>query len=408
MRRTRLVELAEHGEEDAKAALRLIDNPSRFLATIQVGVTLAGFFASAFGAITSVVLVRNFLMALPVTFIADYSGPIAFIAVTTAISFLTLIFGELVPKTLAIHYAEAFTLAVARPIEFLSILVTPLVLILTSTTNAVLALLRVKERACIPAVSPDEIVSMVEAGEEEGVIAPAEADMIEGVFDLGETKVREIMVPRVDIVAIRRNAAIGEAIELYVRSGYSRFPVYNGSLDDIVGILYAKDVLRAIAMEQKVEEVSSLIRPAPFVPETKRIGELLRELQRTRNHMAIVVDEFGGTAGLVTIEDILEEIVGDIRDEVEARQPIIELLGPSEAVASGVATLAEVNEALDLQLEGKDFDTLGGLVLSYLGRIPQPGDIVELPEAIIRVEAVSGLRVAKVRIQKREPEPRAA
>ncbi|MBI2864402.1 MAG: HlyC/CorC family transporter [Chloroflexi bacterium] len=404
MRRTRLMELAERGDAGARAALRLIGNPSRFLATIQVGVTLAGFFASALGAISLVVLVRDLLSAVPIPFIANYSGPISFVAVTMGISFATLVLGELAPKNLGIHYAEAISRLIAPPIELLSTLAAPMVIVLTATTNAILAVFRIEERASIPAVSPSEIVSMVEAGEEEGVIESSEAEMIERVFDLGETRAHGIMVPRVDILAIRKDAQIDEALDLYVKSGYSRFPVFDGSFDSIVGILYAKDLLRVLAKGERPADIALLVRPALFVPETKRVGDLLKELQRTRNHLAVVVDEFGGTAGLVTLEDILEEIVGDIRDEHEAEQPIIELNDSREAVASGVTTLSEINEALDLHLAGKDFDTLGGLVLSQLGRIPQPGEVVELPEARITVMAINGLRVTKVRVQKKEAE----
>ncbi len=380
VRRTRLRQLAEEGKHpSAWAVLRLADNPSRFLATIQVGITLAGFFASAIGAVSAVGLLQGVLSEIPLPLVAEASGPLALGLVTVVVAFVTLIFGELVPKNLAVAYAESISLVVARPIEWTATVFAPVIALLTFTTNLILHLLGSKERAQMPEVTQDEIRSLIEAGEEEGVVEPIERRMIQGVFDFGETVVREVMVPRVDIVALRSDTTVQEALDVVLKAGYSRVPIYEGSLDNVIGILYAKDLLKHFGGALTVRNISEVARPAFFVPETKKVSELFAELQHSHMHIAIAVDEY---------------------ETVERR---LEIVDPSEVLASGKATLDELNEALGLRLEGHgEYDSVGGLIYSVLGRIPNPGDQVVFDDLTFIVLSVWGRRIRQVRVVRNE------
>ena len=407
VRKTRIKQLAEdERNRGALAILRLTESPGRFLATIQVGVTFAGFFASALGAISAVALLADVLSRVPVGFIAHAASPIALILVTSAISFVTLILGELVPKNLAIQYAEQISLFVARPIEWIARLSAPIIFILTGTTNLILAILRSEHRAQLPSITEDEIRSMVEAAEEEGVVEPSEGEMIQGIFDFGETRVREIMVPRVDISAIEKTATIEEARKVFLEEGYSRIPVYEESLDNIVGILYVKDMIKFLEVKKPATPVTEIMRPAIFVPESKNIGDLLKELRQSRSHMAIVVDEYGGTAGLVTLEDLIEEIVGEIHDEYDMREEAeIEILSETEAIADARISLDTLNQSMSLDLQAENVDTLGGVIYSQLGRIPTEGEKVVLPDVTLEVLSLEGQRIRKVRVLRQQAEP---
>jgi putative hemolysin len=405
VRKSRLRQLAEEGNKQAESVLRLSEEPSRFLATTQVGITLAGFFASAIGALTAVALVSGLLKQVPISFINAASQTISFILITTIIAFATLVIGELVPKNIGLLHAETLSLSIGRFIIWTSWLLTPAVWVLTVSTNAVLALLRVPTKVKVPSITAEEIRAMVEAGEEEGVFEEGEADMIQGVFDFGEGRAREVMIPRVDIKAIEKTDSVAEALEMFLKFGHSRLPVYDDSLDNVIGILYAKDLLRFFATGQKETALVSLMRKATFVPESKRLDELFQELQRSRRHIAIVVDEYGGTAGLVTLEDLLEEIVGEIQDEYDVEEVQVEVLTPNEIVASGRAPLSDISEVLSLNFEEEDVETVGGLVYSRLGRMPTVGDKIHTPELDIEVLAVQGRRIKQVRLLKNEEKP---
>lgn len=402
VRKTRIRQLAEEeNNAAARAVMRLTDNASRFLATIQIGVTLAGFFASAVGAVSAVVLVTQMLAGVAVPVIADNAAAIALILVTVLIAVVTLVFGELVPKNLALQNAESVSLAVARPIEFLAAVTAPLVIALTATTNGVLTLLGSKEKARVPSVTEDEIRAIVDVAEEEGVVDEEEHDMIQGVFDFGDTRVREVMVPRVRVAAISKDASPRQAWEMIIETGHSRLPVFDRDLDNVVGILHAKDLLRHFGGGDVAQRVEQLMRPAYFVPSSKLVDELLRELRQTRTHMAIVVDEYGGTAGLVTLEDLLEEIIGPIQDEYDqAEVRDIEMLGEDEAVVNAAASLDELNEALSIDLRADNVDTVGGLVYAILGHVPVQGEEILLPEARITVLAVDGPRILTVSVRR--------
>ncbi|MHB0870123.1 MAG: hemolysin family protein [Chloroflexota bacterium] len=408
VRRSRLRQLAEE-ERDSRAAavLRLLDQPSRFLATIQVGVTLAGFFTSAVGAVSLAVVVGAWLATVPIPVISANAYGLAFVLVTATLSFLNLVLGELAPKNLAIVQAESLALQLARPIELLSRVAAPLVWLLSAATTLVMRLAGNPQQAQVRPMTQEEIMAIVASGEEEGVVEPEERKLIDEVFEFGDTLAAEVMVPRVDVRALPKEATLAEARQSVVETGHTRLPVFDGSLDNIIGVIHAKDVLQELppqaTPEQTKRPVTSIMRRAYHVPSSKRVAELLPELQRQQLHLAVVVDEYGGTAGIVTLDNLLEEIVGPIRDEYDAREePEIQIVSEGEAVVSGGADLEDVSGALDLNLETEGVDTIGGLVYARLGRIPSEGDMVELPDAVMEVISMRGRRVWKARVIRRE------
>lgn len=411
MRRSRIRHLAEE-ERDPRAirVARLVAQPSRFLATIQIGTTLTGFFASAVGAVSLVVVMAAWLSSVPVAAVSSNAYSIAFVAVTIAISFVTLVVGELVPKNMAIMRAEPIALALSGPVILLAKVAAPVVWVLTSSTALVMKLAGGSDRVRISPVTEEEIMAMVASGEEEGVVAPTERKLIDEVFEFGDTITEEVMVPRVDVRALSKEATLAEARTAIVATGHTRLPVYDGSLDNIIGVVHAKDVLQELPPDAPPEQadrpVTLIMRRAYHVPGAKRVAELLPELQRQQLHMAVVVDEYGGTAGIVTLDNLLEEIVGPIRDEYDSREePDIQMIGEEQAVVSGGADLGDVGGALGVDLETEGVDTIGGLVYARLGRIPGEGDSVELPDALVEVVSMRGRRVWKARVTKRaQPE----
>ncbi|MDP2935885.1 MAG: hemolysin family protein [Dehalococcoidia bacterium] len=390
---------AEDGDRSAQLVLGLFENSSRFLATIQVGITLVGFFASAIAAISSVKILGGLLALAPVDFIARSSSAIALIVVTLLVAFVTIVLGELVPKGLAIQHSDSIALFVARPIEFLARLVAPLITVLTASSDVVVFLLGGgRGKTHLPFVTEDEIRAYVDAGEEEGALESDEADMIYGILDLEKKRAHEIMVPRTDMVAIEMDAPLQEALELVVRHGYSRVPLFQDSLDNVTGILYAKDLLKHLASGQSQPSIKDLAKEPVFVPESKRVDELLQELLQRRVHMAIVVDEYGGTAGLVTIEDLLEEIVGEIQDEYDREEPQVQHVSEGEAILDGRVSIADLNELFDIEIPSDEFDTVGGLVIHQLGKMPSTGDSVSWDNLSLVIMATSGRRIKKVKV----------
>ncbi len=388
VRKVRIKQLADDGNRAARAVLRLSDNPRRFLATIQIGVTLTAFFASAFGAVN---LVKTFEdLVSQVAFLKPFASTLAFVLETVFVAFFTLIFGELVPKTLAVEAAESIALTVARPIELIAKIASPLIALLTGTTNLIVRLLGGKRKVNTPSVTQEEIVSMVTAGQEEGVFQPQQEEIIRSVFDFSEKRVREVMRPRREMNLIDASWPLSQAAPVIADSDYSRYPVFTDTHENITGIVFAKDVLRAYVIGQTSETIREIARPPLFVPESKHISELFTDLQNSRNHMAIVIDEYGGVAGLVTLEDLLEELVGEIQDEFDHEENALNPVGNNEYIANGRVSLFDLNAELGLELglnpagERADVVTLAGLVMAELKHIPKAGEMVRiaLPGAI--------------------------
>jgi putative hemolysin len=398
VRRTRLDELAESGDRQAKRAQRLMRDPGRFLAVIQVAITFLGALASAVAAVSIVTFVAEPLRG--VAFLADQADTIALLLVTFVVSVVSIVLGELIPKGFALANPDRIALAVSGPITLFAKIVSPLVAVLVALTKLISKPFGI-DPTRTPELSAAEIRLIVEQGSQQGVLEAEEEQMISAVMSLSDSKLHEVMVPRIDIVAIDQEASFDDAVTLVLTEGHSRTPLYKESVDHIVGILYAKDLLRIIAAGGPRPRLRDIMRPALFVPESQSVDDLLHELQRRRVHMAIVLDEYGGTAGLVTIEDLLEEIVGEIQDEFDEEEPMKVIVRDGEAILDGRADIDQLGELVDPALELEDdeeYDTVGGFVYHRIGRVPVVGDTVSVDPFKITVIKVTGRRVGKVRV----------
>jgi putative hemolysin len=397
VRRSRIDQLVEEGDRGARRVRRLLDDPGRFLAVCQLGLTFLGFFASAFAAVRLVEGLTALLQQ--VSFLHDSASGLALLIVTALLAAFTIVFGELVPKTLALAHPDRFALVLSRPIEVLGRIFGPLVAILTAATRAVVRPFGA-DVAPEAQISAEELKLIVERGGEQGILEAEEEQMIHAVIELGQGRVHEVMVPRIDIVGLPASGSLEGAIDLIVEGGHSRVPVYEGTVDEIVGILYAKDLLPFLKDGSGPRPaLATLLRTPVFVPESMSIDDLLHEFQRRKVHIAIVLDEYGGTAGLVTIEDLLEEIVGEIQDEYDVEEPMVVRLSDDEARVDGRASVDDLGELFDREIELEDedeYDTVGGLVFHRIGRVPRPGDVVHVDGLTLTVESTDGRRAGKV------------
>jgi putative hemolysin len=404
VRRSRIRQLVDEGDRRARRVARLTDQPGRLLATLQLGITFVGFLAAAFAGAAIAGQLADALRGIgPLSASADL---LALLIVTLVITLVTIVFGELVPKTLALAHAERYALVLVRPVELLGRVLAPIVWLLTSITHWVTRLLGVSG-VSDEAITSEELRILVERGGEQGTIEAEEEQMIGGVLELGERRVHEVMVARVDIVALSVDAALGEIVQTIVSEGHSRIPVFEGSIDNIVGLLYAKDLLPYLIGDDQPPPIRTLLRTPLFVPESMLVDDLLHSLQRRRVHIAIVLDEHGGTAGLVSIEDLIEEIVGEIQDEYDEEEPMIVALGEDEARVDGRTDVDDLLEHFEARLVGDDqeeFDTVGGLVYHYIGDVPKVGDEVSVDGLRFTVEATDGRRVRTVLVA-RMPRP---
>ena len=383
--------LAEEGDKRAAKLLKLIQAPDNFLSTIQIGITLAGFLASAFAADTfSDRLVRWLVDVRGVTALPERTlNAIMVVVITVILSYFTLVFGELGPKRLAMKKTEGVARATCGIVSALSVVFRPVIWLLAKSTNAILRLMRIDPKDTGEEVSEDEIRMMVDIGEEKGAIETAEKELIENIFEFNNNTAEDVMVHRTDMVMLWVEDPAEEILKTIVDSGMSRFPVYNENADDIIGILNTRDFLLN-AQRKEPRSVRELLRPAYFVPESVRTDVLFRDMQSKKVHMAIVVDEYGGTSGLVTMEDLLEEIVGNIYDEFDPQdeQDITRLEENLWRVA-GSAELELLAEELDIDLpEDEEYDTLGGLVFSQLTAIPEDGSKLEVDAAGLHIQVV--------------------
>ncbi len=416
VKRHRLQQLVGEGNRSARIAKRLTDDPSRFLATIQIALTFLGFMASGIGALSLAGGLRQLIANLPA--LADAAGTLSFVIITLLIALASIIIGELVPKTLALSFAERFALAVARPIGWLDAGLRPVVWLVTRISGFLVRMLGGKEKPQGGYLSTEELKILVESGSEQGSIEEDEKEMITGVIELADKKVHEVMVPRIGIRAVEVDDPIDAVLDVIIRAGHSRVPVYDESLDDIVGILYAKDMLPYLKQNGTGEEsidIRALARTPVYVPETKRVDELLHEMQLAKRHIAIVVDEYGGTAGLITMEDVVEEIVGEIEDEYDIEETLVEQLDADGRLVyrlDGRVSMDDLRDLFDLpddeEPDEEAYDTVGGFIIHREGRIPLPGAELDFHEVNLRVEAADSRRVAKVIAARERPaEPEA-
>ena len=402
VRRAHLHALAEEGSTAARQVLRLLEEPSRLLATIQVGVTLATFFTSAVGAVSLAEPLASLLEHLPIG--EQEASAVALVVVTVGLSFASIVLGELVPKTLAVQHAERLALAVALPLAWLARIAAPVVWLLSGATTLVLRAVGVAYPGRVPSVTREELLTLLDVAAREGTVSRDEARLIEDAFEFGEITVRTVMVPRVDMVTVPATMSLEQAVESFFRTGLSRLPVVGSSPDDIRGILYIKDVFRIVWQQPdaRLSPCYRFARPALYVPEHTPARQALRLLRLRRTKIAIVVDEFGGVAGLVTLEDLLERIVGEIADEFDPDYEPLREIEPGVLEVDGRVSLDELLDWLDLDEEelGVEFEaeSVGGAIIESLGRFPEVGDVVQLGPLRLEVRSMEGHRVRLVRV----------
>jgi putative hemolysin len=399
-RKTRIDTLLEKGHPSAAAVARLKNDPDRFLATVQIGVTVVGTLASAIGGAAAIEFIKPAILSLPLPAVAAWGESLAILLVVIPIAYFSLILGELVPKSLALRFSDRIALLVARPIEMISKLTSVLVGALTASSNAVLWLFGGKGAEGTTFTSEEEVKLLIREGAARGIFDETEKELIHSVFEFVDTPVKAVMKPRPEIHAIEVSASPEEVLKSFVDSGFSRIPVYDGELDKVVGILYNKDLLRA--MQEKGDfRLRDQLHPPFFVPSSLPISQLLKELQRRRIAIAMVVNEFGEVEGLATLEDLLEEIVGEIRDEYdrEERGPV-ERLADGSMVIQGSVLLKDLKSDHGLPFEeSPDYMTLAGFVLAKLRRIPRGGEVVEHNGYRLTIVDMEGRRIVKIKLE---------
>lgn len=391
---------AEEGDKKAQKLFSLLSEPSRFLATIQIGITLAGFLASAIAAESFADELVMLLLDAGVPISEGVLSSVSLVVITIILSYFTLVFGELLPKRIAMRYSSAISNFAVGPIIILSKITNPFVKFLTASTNLFIKLLggnpsdEAQEN-----VTEEEIRMMMDVGEEKGVIQETEKEMIDNIFDFDEKIVSEIMTHRINIIGLPVEATFEEVINIMNREKYTRVPVYRKTIDNIVGVLHVKDILQFLNNKNKTFNLEEIIRTPYFVPESKKTNELFKELQKNKVQLAVVIDEYGGTAGIVTMEDLLEEIVGNIFDEYDIEQCEVEFLDNDTYLFDGSISLDRVAEIMDSKLPDDEYDTLGGFITGQLGRIPEDGERpeIEYENMIFKVLESREKRIVKVK-----------
>ena len=395
---------AKEGNKKAKQIQKMLESPSKFLSTIQIGITLAGFLSSAFASdafASKLAPILNNLMPIGISAWQN----ISIIIITIILSFFTIIFGELVPKRLAMKHYEKIAFSTIGIIKTISIITAPFVKLLSVTTNAISKIFGVGENE-EEIVTEEEIKMMVDQGKEDGTIQEDEKEYINNVFEFNDIVASEIMTHRTDMFAVDINMSATELLEEIIKDDckHSRIPVYDETIDEIKGILYVKDIIKNIS--KKTFKIKNILKEAYFVSQNKLINEIFKELQKNKKQMAIVVDEYGGTAGLITMEDILEEIVGDIFDEYDEIEEEYEKIDDKTYILLGRMTIYDVNKLLDSHIPEGDYDTLSGYLQEELGRIPKEKElpIVETKELTFKIEEYEDKRILKVKVCKNETE----
>jgi putative hemolysin len=400
-RKSRIDALLEKGVRSAAAVARLKNDPDRFLATVQIGVTIVSSLASAIGGAAAISYLKPQIAVLPFPFAAQWADAVALLIVVLPISYLSLVLGELVPKSLALRFSEQIACFVARPIEFLARASSLFVKALTASSNFVLKLFGGDAGETASFISVDEIKSLIREGAAKGIFNETERELIHSVFEFTDTPVKAVMIPRTEIHAIEEHATLAEVAKSFVESGFSRIPVYEGDLDKVIGILYNKDVFKALQSKSDFR-IRDHLHPAFFVPSTLPISELLKQLQRRRLAMALVVNEFGEVEGLATLEDLVEEIVGEIRDEYDREEHgPVERLPDGSMVIQGSALLKDLKADFDLPFEDSaDYHTLAGFLLARLKRIPRGGEWVEENGYKMTIVDMEGRRIVKIKLER--------
>ena len=373
--KNRMGMLAEKGNKKAKLILKLLEEPTNFLSTIQVAITLSGFFASASAATNFSFVVENWLNPFNI----PYTKEISLVLVTVVLSFFTLVFGELVPKRVALQRAESIALFSVKIVYLISKIVLPFIKLLSFSTNLVLKILGVNLENIEEKVSEEEIKSLIEVGQRHGVFNETEKEMITSVLSFDNKIAREIMIPRKNVYSINIDTPLTNYLDEILEEKHSRIPVYQGDKDNIVGILYLKDfILEARKNGFENVNISSIMKKPYFVLENKNIDVLFKEFQKRKIFMAILVDEYGSFVGIVTMEDIIEEVMGNIQDVYDEEDPLLEKLSEYTYLVDGFYSLNDLNSKLGLKIDNDDFDTVSGFVIDLIGRIPEENEKLQV------------------------------
>jgi CBS domain containing-hemolysin-like protein len=387
--RIRLRHLVEKGDKNAKIAQRIRDEHDRLFSAVILSGNLFTVLATSVGTALAISLLGK---------------DIGVIIATIAMTVLTVIFGELAPKTFAVTHAEKISLTLARPIELYIKLISPIVFVFNKSSNFIIRLFGGEVMPAPQLMTEEEMKAMIKIGEEEGAIEKEEKEMLHNVFAFGDKKVTEAMVPRTELVTIPEEAAVSDVISLVSEEGYSRYPVTRETVDNISGILYVKDIVRKMAVEQVPSEtpIKYFIRDAYYIPESKMVTALLDDMQKNKFQIAIVVDEHGGTAGLITLEDIMEEIVGSLQDEFEAieAEKEVEVLDESTFVVTGSTGIDEINELVGAEIDDEEFHTIGGFIFGLFGHLPKTGEQLRYHELRFLILEMDGKKIEKVKITK--------
>ena len=396
--------MSKDGNKKAKKIKKMLENPSSFLATIQIGITLAGFLSSAFAAETFASELSPVLYELVPALSIETWHNIAIVLITIILSYFTLVFGELVPKRLAMKYYEKIAFGTIGVIRLIAIVTAPFVKFLTFSTNIVSKIFGVSANE-EESVTEEEIRMMVDVGEEKGTIDKEASEMINNVFEFNDKVVSEIMIPRNDVYAIDMNLSVSKVIDMISEDPefrYSRIPVYDENIDEIKGIVYIKDIL--LSDKNKSIKIKNFVKEAYYVPETMSINKLFEGLRKNRKQIAVVVDEYGGTAGIVTMEDVLEEIVGEIYDEYDLVEKSYEQIDENTYMLNGGMSISDVEKVLNIDIPDGDYDTISGYLIEELGRIPDEKEkpVIETEKAVYKVEKVEDRRIIKIKACKVE------
>lgn len=395
--KTKIRRYAEEGRKSAKLVMRFLEEPTKFLSTIQVAITLAGFFSSASAASGLSQPLALWLSERNI----PYGSQVSLIAVTLILSYFTLVFGELVPKKVALQRPEAISMFCVKPIKAVSRIASPFIKFLTLSTNLVTRPFGIKEGDTEEILSREELISLVNEGQAHGVLNKKEKEMINSIMEFDEKVAKEIMTPRINVFAIDIAEPKEDYLEELLKTKYTRIPVYEEDIDNIIGMLYIKDFLKeAVKRGYKNVDVRSIIKKPYLVPESKIIKDLFRELQQSKKQIAVLIDEYGGFAGIVTMEDLVEEVMGDIEDEYDPVHFKIKKLDDSTYLLDGMVTLDEINNHLELQLFSENYDTLSGFLIDHMGSIPQENDdrTIELENLVFKLESVKNKRIDKVKL----------
>jgi len=409
VRRTRIEQLVEEGNRSARLVAQLLSEPTRMLATLQVGLTLVQLLSAGAAAESAVEPFSAYLrtaFATSAPFISSYAHSISFGVVMLTVAFLQLVIGEITPKSIAIQHAERIALVAAWPIRRFQSIATVLVSLVTVCSRVLVKPFGGMVSFSASGLSEEALRIMVEQSEEHGVIEAEEREMIHSIFEFADTVVRKVMTPRLDVTGVEAQADTDALIRVVTESGHSRLPVFDGDLDNIVGIVHVKDVLRCISgpKADRTTTVTELMRPPYFIPETKPVDDLLREMKRSKSQIAIVRDEYGTTAGIITIEDLLEEIVGDIQDEYDHEiEPAFKQIDDHTCIVDGRMSIEDFNDRMGSELPVEESDTLGGYVFGLVGHQPIQGETAEWDGFEFGVEVTDGRRIQKVRVTRAMP-----